>query len=149
MPFLALLPKAKLIGLALVGLAIAGAVVYILMLRANVDRLEAEWSKAVLERDMAADLAEANARAVVAVREDAARTIAALREEKEKTVERVRVVTQIRTEIRNAPATDDAALAPVFRHGLDRLRERAAAKAGAANPTGEAGDPARAPDVRR
>lgn len=109
---------------ALAGLLLlAGAVIYVQWLRGTVAAQRAEISS--LQGDVTAAIAAADSAhaALLAQRADHARALAAVSADLDAARARAATLATIRSEIRNAPAADDAPAAPVLRHALDRLRQ--------------------------
>lgn len=145
---LALLPKAKLVGLALAAAAVIGAVLYIGHLRSVRDDLTRENGTLKAHLDQAIDVAEMNRQALERTKKDHAAAIAALEAANAGLTRRLVAATRIRTEIDHAPASDDAPLAPVLRRALDGLRHNAGDAPAARGADRAAGGAARPVDLR-
>lgn len=136
---LGLLPKAKLIGLALGGVALIAAGIYVWSLRVANAALEDEnvqlRSSLSVARQAAADNLAAYEAAVTERRRQAAvlarqaRELAAVRE----------TMTRLRTRTDDAPDSDDGPVAPVLSRVLDGLRRESGAGAGADGARGTPG----------
>lgn len=109
---------------ALAGLlVIASIALYVQYLRGEVRDQRAEIARLAADRDSALAAADSAHAALQAERADHARAMAAVTADLEAARTRAATLATLRTEIRNAPAADDAPAAPVLRATLDRLRQ--------------------------
>ncbi|WP_430437931.1 hypothetical protein [Oceanibaculum nanhaiense] len=115
--------KGKAIAVLAGLLLVAGIALYVQYLRGTVHEQRAEIAS--LQGDVTAAVAAADSAhaALMAERADHERALAAVSADLDAARQRAATLANIRSEIRNAPAADDAPAAPVLRHALDRLRQ--------------------------
>lgn len=117
-----LLPKAKMIGIAISAAAVIGGVLYIGHLRSVRDDLTRENGALKAHLDQAIEVGEANRLALDRAKKDHAAALAALETTNAALARRLVVTTRLKLEIDHALATDDAPVAVVLRRALDGLR---------------------------
>lgn len=115
--------KGKTIAVLAGLLLVAGIALYVQYLRGEVRDQRAEIARLAADRDSALAAADSAHAALQAERADHARALAAVSADLDAARQRAATLANIRSEIRNAPAADDAPAAPVLRHALDRLRQ--------------------------
>ena len=120
------------------GLLAAGLAgwLYVTHLRAEVARLGADLT--TVEH-----VAETNAAAVVAIRQDSERKLAALAKERDSLAQRAARIVVIKERINRAPQSDDGPVAPVLCSALDGLWGGATGAGGACRALGSPPQPAR------
>lgn len=124
------LSMGKVIALAAAAATLAGGVLYIKALRADVSRLETERAALVHDLSEAVATNDANLAAMASMQQAANERIAALQREREALAKRAARVRIIYREIDHATEADDGPVAPVLARTLDRLREAGTAAAG-------------------
>lgn len=115
--------KGKAIAALAALLLLSGAVIYVQWLRGTVAAQQAKIAGLQGDVTDAVTAADSALTSLHDARADYERALAAVSADLEAARARAASLATIRTEIRNAPAADDAPAAPVLRHALDRLRQ--------------------------